>query len=89
MKLWTWLLLFGAGYVLGAKAGRERYEQIMDAFDSFRGTPQGQKVEEAATKAGQRVEEAAAGGVAKVTEIVREKADVVREKTAQGGGSSY
>ena len=27
MKLGT-LLMFGAGYVLGSKAGRERYEQI-------------------------------------------------------------
>jgi hypothetical protein len=29
MKLAT-LTVFGAGYVLGSKAGRQRYEQIMD-----------------------------------------------------------
>ena len=33
MKLRS-LAVFGAGYVLGAKAGRERYEQIVEAVQS-------------------------------------------------------
>jgi len=32
------ILGFVAGYVLGAKAGRERYEQIVRAFRSLIGT---------------------------------------------------
>ena len=32
------LIGFGTGYVLGAKAGRERYEQIRDVWDRFNGT---------------------------------------------------
>ena len=34
-------LLIGAaaGYVLGAKAGRERYQQIMDGWARFTGDP--------------------------------------------------
>lgn len=92
MRLWRWVLAFAAGYVLGTKAGRERYDQIMDAFNSFRGTEQGQRVEEAATKAGQRVEEAAAGGVAKVTDLVREKTgrgDTSDTSTYDSGTGSY
>ncbi|QRV02290.1 hypothetical protein JTE88_00565 [Arcanobacterium phocisimile] len=30
MKLFRTLIIAGGAYVLGAKAGRERYEQIMD-----------------------------------------------------------
>jgi len=35
----TFLAGFGAGYVLGAKAGRARYEQIMRAARSFAANP--------------------------------------------------
>lgn len=31
---------FGAGYVLGAKAGRERYEQIVEAFNGVVSRPE-------------------------------------------------
>ncbi len=30
----------GVGYVLGAKAGRERYEQIMATFNDMTGRPE-------------------------------------------------
>jgi hypothetical protein len=33
------LVAFGAGYVLGAKAGRERYEQIMRAANRVKDDP--------------------------------------------------
>jgi hypothetical protein len=33
------LVAFGAGYVLGAKAGRERYEQIMKAANRVKDDP--------------------------------------------------
>jgi hypothetical protein len=35
----TFLVGFAAGYVLGARAGRARYEQIRDAARSFMASP--------------------------------------------------
>jgi hypothetical protein len=34
----------GVGYVLGAKAGRERYEQIVQAFDDVTSRPEVQDI---------------------------------------------
>ena len=41
----TLLTGFAAGYVLGARAGRERYEQIREAADSFMGSSTGKSLE--------------------------------------------
>lgn len=47
MKFKTGLLVgFGIGYVLGAKAGRERYEQIQQTWDRFSGSPAVQRTAE-------------------------------------------
>jgi hypothetical protein len=35
---------FAAGYVLGAKAGRERYEEIRRAYEKFAGNPRVKEV---------------------------------------------
>jgi hypothetical protein len=35
----SFLVGFGAGYVLGAKAGRERYEQIKSAWEHAKDDP--------------------------------------------------
>ncbi len=43
MRKITFLTGFGAGYLLGARAGRERYDQIIQAFDSFRSDPRVQE----------------------------------------------
>lgn len=63
------------GYVLGAKAGRARYEQIMQLWASMKRSEPAQQLGEdvriAASKAGKRVEEVANEGVAKVTDLVR------------------
>ena len=45
----TALVSFGAGYVLGAKAGQERYRQIMTKIDQLRGTPTVQQATAAAS----------------------------------------
>lgn len=45
------LTAFGAGYVLGAKAGRTRYEQIRSGFRKFMGNPTVQSVVERAEEA--------------------------------------
>jgi hypothetical protein len=40
----SFLAGFGAGYVLGAKAGQERYEQIKKAWENAKENPQFQGV---------------------------------------------
>jgi hypothetical protein len=40
----SFLAGFGAGYVLGAKAGRERYEQIRRTWDHAKDDPRLQSV---------------------------------------------
>ena len=40
----SFLAGFGAGYVLGAKAGRERYEQIRRAWENAKDDPRLQSV---------------------------------------------
>ena len=40
----SFLVGFGAGYVLGARAGRERYEQIRRAYHSAKEDPRLQSV---------------------------------------------
>jgi hypothetical protein len=42
-----------AGYVLGAKAGRERYEQILDAWAKFSGND---RIQELAAKGREAVD---------------------------------
>jgi hypothetical protein len=38
------LVGFGVGYVLGSKAGRERYEELRAAWDQFMGNPSVRRV---------------------------------------------
>ena len=44
----TFLTGFAAGYVLGAKAGRRRYEQIVSQWRSFMGKPEVKQATETA-----------------------------------------
>ena len=68
------LVGLGTGYVLGAKAGQERYEQIRQQFNQLMGTEQAQQlqsqVRDAAGRAGEVIEEKASEGIAKVSEMV-------------------
>jgi hypothetical protein len=55
---------FGVGYVLGAKAGRERYEELKASWDQFVGNPsvqravnKGREVVETGTRRGIRAVE--------------------------------
>ena len=86
------LLGFGAGYVLGAKAGHERYEEIRDGFNRLMGTEQAQQLQSqvrtAAEKASQVIEEKTADGVAKLSEKAGEGASKVSEMVGSGGSSS-
>lgn len=47
MRKITLLVGFGAGYVLGAQAGRERYEQIVELATKTRQRPEVQHAAEA------------------------------------------
>lgn len=71
------VLLSGAaiGYVLGARAGRKRYEQIQGAFQALcRSKPAqqiGAEVRDVTSKTGHRIEAKAAKGVSKVSDRLR------------------
>ena len=71
------MLGFGAGYVLGAKAGTERYEQLRRLYENLQANP---KVKEATGKAKEAVgssldqaKDAASSSVSKVTSAVKDK----------------
>ncbi len=82
-KLFT-LTVFGAGYVLGARAGRERYEQIASGARKVAGNP---KVQAASSKA----QETIAQQAPIVAEAVKDKASsaahTVQEKVSDKFGS--
>ena len=64
------LVAFGAGYVLGSRAGRERYEQIVDKAQGVWHDPRVQRtashaqgaVQEKASQAGSAVRDRLPGG---------------------------
>ena len=69
------LVGFGAGYVLGAKAGTERYDQLRRSFDDLMGKPQVQQATHAVSEA--------------VTDTVTDLAGKAKDKTVDlTGGSS-
>ena len=76
---------FAAGYVLGARAGRERYDQIRAGARKFAGNP---TVQSAATKA----QETVAAQAPVVAEAVKDKAtsaaSAVADKVHRGDGGS-
>ncbi|WP_299052608.1 hypothetical protein [uncultured Nocardioides sp.] len=88
MSKLTMLAAFGAGYVLGAKAGRDRYEEILAAAGKVRSNPQVQRateqvtetVKEQAPVVADKVKETAAQAAGKVQETASQAADTVQEK---------
>ena len=79
---------FGAGYVLGAKAGRERYEQLSRLYDNLLNSSAFNKASGKAKQAvGHGIDQAkdiATEGVSKVTEAVKDR----RSGTDGGPGLS-
>lgn len=77
------MIAFAAGYVLGARAGRERYEQISAGARRFAGNP---TVQSAASKA----QETVAAQAPVVADAVKEKASAaasaVADKVHREGG---
>lgn len=80
------LLGFALGYVLGTRAGRERYESIQAAWSKVRRSDPGQTLEyevrTAAERAASKVETAVDEQVQSVTETVKEKAGIADQDTA-------
>ena len=68
---------FGAGYVLGAKAGTERYEQLRRLYDNLLASPGFQrasgKAKDAVGSGLGQAKDKASEGVNKVTDAVKER----------------
>ncbi len=68
---------FGAGYVLGAKAGRERYEQLMRLYENLLASPGFKqatgKAKDAVGVGLEQAKDMASEGASKVSGAVREK----------------
>jgi hypothetical protein len=92
MRKTTFVIGFGAGYVLGSKAGRERFEQIKRWWHAATGNPKVQQVagkgKELAGEAGRKSIDAVQRGVSKVGQNVRTRLNNGHDEevTAQGIG---
>jgi hypothetical protein len=76
------LVGLGAGYVLGTKAGQERYQQIVDAASKFRENPGVQRLTG-------EVNRTVSVGKDRVAETAAAKADEAKEAVASKvGGNS-
>ncbi|MEN8040998.1 MAG: hypothetical protein ABFR95_05800 [Actinomycetota bacterium] len=64
----------GVGFLLGARAGRERYEQIIAAYKKFRSNEQVQEAAELAERSTRGARATAGRGMVSVAETVRAKA---------------
>ncbi len=78
LKKTTLIAAAAVGYVLGARAGRERYEQIVSTFDGVRSNPQVRK----ATAQAQDFAEH------QVVPVVKEKAQEAAGKAASAAGDA-
>lgn len=82
MKKLMLLLALGVGYVLGARAGRERYDQIMRMADRVRNDP---RVQEKTHQAVDLAKEHAPVVADKVTSAASTAAGKVSEKVSSNG----
>jgi hypothetical protein len=82
MKKLTAIVVGGIGYVLGARAGRQRYEQIRSAALKLKNNP---KVQETARQAAQTAKEAAPVVKEKVSSVAGSAADKVTPSTSTNG----
>ena len=82
------LIGLGTGYVLGAKAGKERYQQIVEATRAFLDNPGVQRLTDEVNKTvsigKERVTNAAGRGVEQVSGTLAEQASKARSFVASG-----
>jgi uncharacterized protein YcfJ len=77
---------FATGYVLGTKAGRERYEQIVGTAGRVMGSQQGQRLAETANRVVEKVEERAANFIGTDEPELREREATVPTRGDGGNG---
>jgi hypothetical protein len=86
------LVGLGAGYVFGAKAGQERYQQIVDAAGKLRENPGVQRltgeVNKTVSAGKDRVAETASAKADQAKDVVVAKADQAKDAVASKVGSS-
>lgn len=79
---------FGVGYVLGTKAGRERYEELRQSWQELTGNPRFQEaVERGKDLVGTGMREsltAVQGGVEKASDAVKDRLDKDEDLGAGG-----
>ncbi|MFV9672592.1 MAG: hypothetical protein ACNYZH_05145 [Acidimicrobiia bacterium] len=76
MKFRTGLIVgLGVGFVLGSKAGRERYDQMKSALDSVRSNETMQRATAVADRSTVKVRRAAGSGLVTASEKIKERAD--------------
>ncbi len=77
LKKLTLAVGFGAGYVLGAKAGKERYQQIEEKFREVAGMP-------AVQSATSNVKDTATGVAETAKHTLNDQADKLSDKADKG-----
>ncbi len=76
MKFRTGLAVgLGVGFVLGARAGRERYDQLKGAYDSVRSNETVQKVTSTADRSTAKVRRAAGQGLVTASDKIKERSE--------------
>jgi len=75
----------GVGYVLGTKAGRERYEELKASWDQFTGNPSVQRV---VSKGREVVETGAEKGIRAVEGAGEEVKDRLQDTGTKKSGSA-
>jgi len=78
LKKLTLAVGFGAGYVLGAKAGKERYQQIEEKFREVAGMP-------AVQSATSNVKDTATGVAETAKQTLNDQADKLSDKAGKAG----
>ena len=82
MKLRTGFLVgLGVGFILGARAGRERYDQIKAAFDRVRMNKNVQRATATADRSTAKVRRAAGQGLVTASDKIKERAESNGSKT--------
>ena len=82
MRKLTLLIAFAVGYVLGARAGRERYDQIMGTVDKVRQDP---RVQEKAQQAVDVAKQQAPVVADKVTTAASAATAAAKDKVSGSG----
>ncbi|UFN44448.1 YtxH domain-containing protein [Nocardioides okcheonensis] len=84
MKKLSLLLAAGAGYVLGTRAGRERYEQIKKSVSRVKDDP---RVQEKAHQAADLAREKAQAAAPVVKDTVASAAGAAKDRVTPSGSS--